>query len=336
MAHAHAHAHGETENTYFLDQLCTIAVCGLIGFTAVGLYMKGWLQTKFLLNPRFHEPVLIAGIVLVAMAVLRAIAVWRLAGDARAAQLAAEQGDECGHDHHEEECGHEHSHGHDHAHGHGHGHDHAQSHGHDHAHGPAENDDEAMAHDHGWSPWQYAVLIIPAVLYFMGLPQDGYNMLRLKEDLKEVALDPAKANQRLALANLGGGTVLAAMKKNKPQRFTFSQLQVSSTQPVARERLDGMTVILEGQFRRSPSSDREFQLFRVQVSCCGSDAITLQARIIAPEPLQGFQDMEWVEIEGELTYQKVSGRDRWVPVIKIPSMKNIIKEDPPADPNKDV
>jgi len=77
---AHSHAHSEPENTYFLDQLCTIAVAGLLGFTAIGLYVNGWLQTKFNLIERFHIPVLVAGIVLILLALLRAVAVWQQAG----------------------------------------------------------------------------------------------------------------------------------------------------------------------------------------------------------------------------------------------------------------
>ena len=82
---AHEHSHGEPDNTYFLDQLCTIAVGGLLGFTAIGLYSKGWLQTKFGLIDRFHIPVLAAGIALIVMVALRALAVWKMAGQTRKA-----------------------------------------------------------------------------------------------------------------------------------------------------------------------------------------------------------------------------------------------------------
>lgn len=359
MAHSHAHSHSEQESTYFLDQLCTIAVGGLLGFTAIGLYSKGWLQSKFLLNDRFHIPVLIAGICLVALVVVRAFAVWRLAGQARSsAPDAHEHTHHNGHDDHDH--GHEHSHGHQHshahgherhAHGHEHSHSHEHSHGHEHAHGHEhshahhhehehghEHPQGEDAHDHGWAPWQYAILIIPAVLYFLGLPRDGYNQSRLKNELRFQELDAGKMGQRAALANLGGSMVLPTFKKSNepPVHLRFSELKVHSAREASRDALEGRTVILDGFFEMSPRNDREFQLFRVMTNCCSTDAIVLPALIMAPEPLQGYQNMDWVQIEGELTFQKKTGTDTWVPVILIPTMDKIEKRTPPTDPGKDV
>jgi hypothetical protein len=339
---AHSHAHAEPESTYFLDQLCTIAVCGLLGLTAIGLYSKGWLQTKFGLIDRFHIPVLAGGIALLVLVLLRAISVWRQSGQVRAARYAAalehgdhEHNEECQHDHGHDEgekCDHDHGHAHSHSHGHDHAHAHSEANGHDHAHGGGGDE-----HDHGWAPWQYAVLIIPALLFFLGLPNDGYNMTRLGRDLKESELE-GSANTRVALAAIVGGTVIPALKKSgPPQHLRFSELSLHASRQQARELLDGQTVVLEGFFRKSPHSDTEFQLFRVMVNCCQTDSITLKSRIIAPEPLQNVRDMDWVQIEGELTFQKVAGRNEWMPVIEIPSMDKIHKFDqPPADPNKDV
>ncbi|MCE9533088.1 MAG: hypothetical protein K8T89_18475 [Planctomycetes bacterium] len=339
MSHSHAHAEANEENTYFLDQLCTIAVCGLLGFTAIGLYLKGWLTAKFGLIERFHVPVFAGGITLLVLVVLRSLAIWRMAGQARAAHTHSEEKpvpkkEEHSHGH-EHSHDHEHSHGHEHSHSHGHEHAHASSHGHEHApkHNHSHGDD---AHDHGWAPWQYAILIIPAVLYFLELPRDGYNMTRLDADLKDVELDPGTASKRIAFASAAGSMVLPAFKKTGQLNLKFSELsRVAATQR-SRERLEGYTVVLEGHFRMIPGKDKEFQLFRVMVNCCGTDSITLKSRIVAPEALQGYAYMDWVKIEGELSFQKVGGKDEWMPVITLPSMANIQKVPPPADPNKDV
>ena len=315
---AHSHAHSEPENTYFLDQLCTIAVAGLLGFTAIGLYVNGWLQTKFNLIERFHIPVLVAGIVLILLALLRAVAVWQQAGVVRAKNMAVVEDDHA-----------------DHGHDHGHAHSHSHAHSHDEPKTPPPSHDD-HGHDHGWSPWQYAVLIIPSVLFFLGLPADGYNLTRLNKDLQEVELENGKANQRTALAMLGGSAVMPAFKKSdKPMRLRFSELSVRASQPTQRDTLDGRTVILEGFYRRAATKDNEFQLYRVMVNCCGTDSLTLRSRIVAPEPLQGFRDGDWLRIEGELTFQKIAGKNEWMPVIQIPAMKDIEKLPPPADPNKD-
>ena len=159
---SHSHAHSEPENTYFLDQLCTIAVGGLLGFTAVGLYRNGWLMTKFGLKENFQMAVLVGGITLLVLVVLRA------------GRLEAGGSTPCGPVGRRESrtwrgmrartpsrrdskqwrprtfprprafprsrsCA---------------------------WRGPANGAHEG--HDHGWSPWQYAVLIIPAVLFFFG------------------------------------------------------------------------------------------------------------------------------------------------------------------------
>ena len=177
-----------------------------------------------------------------------------------------------------------------------------------------------------------------AVLFFLELPLDGFNRTRLDSDLKEVELDPGTASARVALANLAGSAVLPTFKKTNlpPIHLKFSELSVHASRQQSRDYFEGRTVILEGQFRRSEGKDNEFQLFRVMVNCCGTDSITLRSRIIAPEPLQGYNKEDWVRIEGELSFQKIAGRNEWMPVIQLPTMQSIQKIPAPADPNKDV
>jgi hypothetical protein len=203
--------------------------------------------------------------------------------------------------------------------------------GHGHSHGDG-------GHDHGWAPWQYAVLIIPSVLFFLELPRDGFNMSRLNSDLRDVKLEAGQREKRLALAELAGSMVLPALRKGDPPvRLRFSELNELKLRQRSRDDFDGRQVILEGYFKRIEGTDNEFQLFRVMVNCCGTDSVTLRSLIVAPEPLQGFQYMDWVEIKGELTFQKIAGGNgAWMPVIDIGSMKDIIKKQPPADTTKDV
>ncbi len=321
MAHSHAEPHAEPESTYFLDQLCTIAVSALLGFTAIGLYSKGWLKTKFNLIDRFHLPILIAGIALLVMVLFRAIAIWRQAGQIRNAEHAPHN--------HEAECSSEHVHSNSENSAHDHGHEH--SHSHAHSHGASEEE-----HDHSWAPWQYAVLIIPAVLFFLELPLDGFNRTRLDADLQDVTLDPGTAQAQQGLASVVGAPALLAFRKDsKPIHMRFSELSVHASRGQSRDYYEGRNVILEGYFRRAAGSDREFQLFRVMVNCCGTDSITLRSRIVAPEALQGFNYMDWVQITGELSFQKIAGRNDYMPVIRIANMDKIEKMTPPADTNKD-
>src|SRR6266568_1426010 len=116
MGNEHDHSHSES---YFLDQVCTVAVCGLlagIGFLAwkVGLFRNYNILTDFFINAMVLGSLALAGLV-----VVRGITLWKEAGR-----------------------GHGHAHEHDHAHDHDHEHEHGEHCDHDHEHGAA------CGHDH--------------------------------------------------------------------------------------------------------------------------------------------------------------------------------------------
>lgn len=157
MAHDHDHAH-EDRNAYYLNQLFTIAVCGALGGVTVMLWYTQKL--RFLVIERFWLPTLLGGIALLALVIIRAVAVWRSVDQSLEAEHSHEHDHEpCGHDH--EHCGHNHTHGHAH-------------------------DDHG--HDHSWAPWRYVVLLFPVVLYFLNLPNEGFSAA-YGDQLKDVQLD---------------------------------------------------------------------------------------------------------------------------------------------------
>lgn len=171
MGHTHEHTHDHTN--YYIEQVCTIGICGALGAVAIMMYSRNMLS--IVLDPKFHPFVLYAGITLLIMVAIRAVSVWQSVGRGNVEHIhendhSHAHGQECDHhDHsHGEACdhghAHEHHHDHDHAHAHGHSHDHA--HGHD--------------HDHSWNPWRYAVLLLPVVLYFLNLPNQGFSADWLK------------------------------------------------------------------------------------------------------------------------------------------------------------
>src|SRR5258708_6464987 len=118
MAHDHSHA---GSSTYYLDQLCTIGFCGALGVVQILLYQFDVL--RLILDPKFHLPVLLSGIVLTALAVLRGASLWVAVGQSKAHHHHHE-GEACGHDHDlvhtHPDCGHDHDHSHDHEHEHAH------------------------------------------------------------------------------------------------------------------------------------------------------------------------------------------------------------------------
>ena len=184
MGHDHHH---EDRAAYYLEQLCTIGICGAVAGVSLMMWYRGLLG--LLLNQFFHPFVLWSGIVLLILVAIQAVAVWCSVDQPTA-----------GHDH-----DHEHDHCHDHEHGHCHDHDHvhahavaatpalaaAPAHDHDPEHGHCHDHDHTHAqastapapaaaapghdHDHGWAPWRYAVLLLPITLFFLDLPNQSFS-----------------------------------------------------------------------------------------------------------------------------------------------------------------
>jgi hypothetical protein len=331
MAQAHAHAHSEAAGNYFLDQLCTIAACGALGVVAVLMFQSQ--RVGQILAANFWKPVLYGGLALLALAVIRAGALWQLAGRMRA-KGAEDNGreDHHGHEHShlpEAACAHEHASGdncghdhHGHEHSHAHGHDDGHAHSHSHSHG---GDDHG--HDHGWAPWRYIVLLLPVVLYALKLPAaGGFSDEWRRKNMQADQLEGAK-NTRLAVAGLAGSPVIAATKKQGVTLMRFNELAVAALRPNSRDYYEGMSIQLKGQFL--PVSDKEFQLYRMKMTCCVADAVPLKARIISPVTLQKIQPNEWVTVTGELQFRKVAGQNEWVPVVMLDSDDQI----KPAEPD---
>jgi hypothetical protein len=169
MGHVHEHHHNE-----YLEQICTLAICGALGVVTILMWRQGMLN--YILAPKFHQPLLWGGIALLVLVVLRAVSLWAAVGQ-RAAnhnhnhnhahEHAHDHDHACGHDH----C-HEHEHGHEHAHEHEHGHEHAHEHEHAHSHHDHNHD---HGHDHSWNPLRYTLLLLPIVLFALNLPNQGFS-----------------------------------------------------------------------------------------------------------------------------------------------------------------
>jgi len=319
----HSHAHAEAEGTFFLDQLFTILVSGALGVVAFLMYQTGTLQR--ILVPMFYVPVLIGGGALIVMAAIRAVAVWQLAGARR-----LNGADQCGHDH-----GHGHAHGHEHAHSHGedcgHDHSHAAADGHEHSHSHAHAGGDEPAHDHGWAPWRYMVLAVPIFLYFLGFPRDGLSQRRIG---RETSASLQASPKREALSMFVGGTAFTkVLRKPDPKRMElkFKELTEAAAIPSRQEIYEGDIGVLRGQYIPLRSSDREFTLLRVNMTCCVADQVFLEMRIIAPEPVTGISPQQWVRVEGLISFQK-NEKGKWIPVLTLANNDAI---DPNAEPTTD-
>jgi uncharacterized membrane protein YcgQ (UPF0703/DUF1980 family) len=286
------HEHASPEDPYFLDQLCTVAICGAIGGVALMMWYpdaEGKSLLATLLHPRFVPFVLYGGIVLLILTLIRAVTLWF------AAAPAAE--------HVHEDHDHDHEH-HDHDHSHAHSHSHSHSHGHD--------------HDHGWNPWRYAVLLLPVVLFFLNLPPShGFSADYLR---KQIASDPLENNDLMDLATRG----------NEVLHLQFTELDQAAAYPDKREFYEGKIGLLKGQYLPG-NNDRECSLVRLKIFCCAQDVIPLRVKILAPESLGVFKPMEWVEVEGQIQFRKRKGRDEFVPVLQLRSAADIRPTQPDAN-----
>jgi uncharacterized membrane protein YcgQ (UPF0703/DUF1980 family) len=317
MAHAHHHHHGESLRDYFTEQLLTILVCGLFGFVAIQLYRTGMLT--YVLAEQFRTWVYVGGISLMVLVVIRALAVWREAGEAHDQSHDHHHG----HDHHHDHA-HGHDHHHDHAHHHEHGavcnddhqhgpgcdHDHAHKHDHDHHHGHhGGGDDHGHSHDLAWVFARMLVLAFPVALFFLGIPNSGFSEDRLKQ----------LVGQDQSLGSMPVSDV--ASKEGVVMRF--SDLNDAAYDESKRESMEGQTAVLEGLFRRV--GDREFTIFRMKMTCCAADTVPLKVRIVTDFALSGFNDMDWVQVKGQIRFIKPQNSPHYMTVIKVARVEDIKK-----------
>lgn len=327
---AHDHSHGD-RSTYYLDQLFTIAVCGLLGAVAIMLWWTG--KIALMLHPKFYPWVLMGGLALLVLVVVRAVAVWRSVDEPVTVP-------EHTHDHDHEHCGHhhgpcDHDHGPDHDHGialsphqtgystvptsaptslsvppHHHHHEHGLSHDHDHG------------HDHGWAPWRYVVLLLPVVLYFLNLPNKGFSG---GADISElVGAIPAQAGKSTGKMEVG-----------------FSQLQQASLTAETRDYYEGKSVTLVGKYLGS--HPKRFTLERYKIACCAADAVPLNAVIMVDPKSDLVIDPDryrnqWVEVTGQIHFFPRQGSNEYITALilyptkdeKLDKLVHIVP--PPATP----
>ncbi len=304
MAHDHAH---ERDKNYYLEQICTIGICGALGGVAVMLYQRNMLW--YILVEKFHLWVLIGGIALLALVVIRAVTLW-LSLPPR-----------------ETSSNHQHAPGEEH---------HHDTH-HEHAHDCAEHD---CGHEHGWNPWRFAVLLLPVVLYFLNLPNQGFsNVKGLNTDQVDMASNAETYGFAANVIGLGatypGSSALAIMAaleggNAKPMAMEFKELDQARFSPGLREFYQGKRAEVRGQFAPS-GSPKVFTLVRYKMTCCGADAVPLNVLIVSPEEVLK-QHNQWVKVVGKVHFAKRKDRDEYVSVLQIASAKDVTDVPKPMNP----
>jgi hypothetical protein len=326
MAHHH---HGESLKNYFTEQLLTILMCGVFGFTAVQLYREDRLAKLIIQD--FYPWVLGGGIAILVMVVFRAMAVWKEAGQYQADAAHSHDAD-C-----DQNCNHVHIPGQD-------------DNDHDHS-------DHGHSHDMSWFFARMLILAFPVALFFLGLPNAS---LSKERQLEQVGNDAALGAD--SLADLVKGATVLEEKRDENGTVTrkvktrtgltvrettlpngkvnlellggqtitvkFNELNDAAYDSGRRESLQGNVASLEGRFKRL--ADKEFTLFRMKMTCCAADAVPLKVRIIVPQALSGYSDGEWVQVKGQIQFLQAPGQGGYVPVLMVADINDIKQKSAPS------
>jgi hypothetical protein len=350
MGHDHDHHHDP--QTYYQEQLFTIAACGALGLVIVLLWY--YSRLTLMLAPTLIPVTLAGGIALLVLVAIRAVALWVSVEEPRLQPVHTHAHDHdhdhngCDHEHHHAEgakAAHEHHHheGCEHHHHHEHAvtttakaagitqttpamatanplpivHDHA--HGHEHSHDHTHDHDHGHGHDHGhdhgWAPWRYVLLFLPVALYFLNLPNDGYS------NEHSGGVDRGQYGD---LPQLAGST------GNIDHELGFSELENAARQSDQRKYYEGKTGYLTGRF--FGDDDTYFTLIRYKLNCCAADAVPIKVLTmvdyslledrVKKDPSFKFKKMNphdfnnrWVRVTGQIRFLQRKGSDEYLPAL---------------------
>jgi len=146
------------------------------------------------------------------------------------------------------------------------------------------------------------VLAFPVALFFLGIPNSGYS------------------NERLAILvgkdqALGGDALSSIADRGMALDLRFSDLNDAAFDAAKRESLEGKSAQLEGLFKRI--GDNQFTLFRLKMTCCAADTVPLKVRIVSDFTLSKFNDMDWVQVKGQIQFVKPPGSSQYITVVKV-------------------
>ena len=325
--HGHDHHHHDDGDTYFLDQICMVGISGAFGAICLALFFSNMMTTEGqtmlgrLLATKFHPWILGSGIGLVLIAAIRGLTLWRQAGAPAHAHEHVHDHGECGHDH--GACDHEHGHHH---------HDHA---GHTHHH---HHDHDAADHDHGWAPWRYVVLLVPIILFLLGLPNKGPLAKEAPVQLDMTQIMASYAGMVASAPTSEGQIVtwMAAlyMTEETPIEVGYKDLENFANSPQLRSEWRGKTVTVRGQFAADPSNDQVFNLVRFRISCCQADAIQLKVPIVTRDRITKKADTlrlgDWVKVTGVVDFYRADKSEKTV--LRVMTLDNIKKCAPDNNP----
>src|SRR5262249_32260654 len=143
---------------------------------------------------------------------------------------------------------------------------------------------------HNWAPWRYVVLLVPVILFLLGLPNKGPKAIAGDAEFiaQELAREAKDAATLVVPAGSLGWAQLAYVgalghdqAQGQSEDWDFKNLApavaAAATSPDSnvREQWKDKSIRVIGMYSPSPQSDREFRLVRFKLTCCVADAVQL-------------------------------------------------------------
>ncbi len=175
-------------------------------------------------------------------------------------------------------------------------------HTHDHGHTPAGGH---HGHDHAPGAMYLKVIpfALPVLMCVMGLPNQSFSKEWVERRLGTVDTIADKALTESANKDVIG--------------FDFNELNAAAYDEAKRAEFEGRRIKVKGQLKKV--SQKDYQLFKLKMTCCAADVIPLKARIrsevVIPE--SEFKDYDWVTVEGTLQFVELPEKRQFLPVIRI-------------------
>jgi len=331
MSHSHDHSHGPghshhhgDDDPYYLDQICQVAVASAFGGICLVLYFfrsGDGQMLDLVLSKRFYPYVLAGGAAILLLSFIRAYCLWRQSREDEARASHAHH-DDLAHDHgHDHGHTHDHDHAHHHDHAHDHGHDHSHDHAHSHEHVPASGShthaEHEADHEHGWAPWRYVVLMVPIILFALGLPNKAPtavvpNLAGLEEPPLEapgvITLTALGTDPYSQLALTGAFTHERKEKDEHAMLVEYRKLFDSAQDAKTREYFKNKVVLLKGQFRHLPDNPKVAIVARFLRQCCSADAVQISIPVVSRRDLNSIPNDSWVHVRGRVDYAQRDSR----------------------------
>ncbi|MGE3803345.1 MAG: hypothetical protein AB7K24_01585 [Gemmataceae bacterium] len=168
-------------------------------------------------------------------------------------------------------------------------------------------------HDHGWSPWHYAVLLLPIYIFMLDLPRAGFSAQAMEDfamALEDVQLE------RHGSPDPRPGELMRGVG--------FLQLERAATDQQARSEYAGRVVRVLGQVVEV-KRQRQFMLMRLILICCASDARPINILVELPCNLSSLRlsTSDWVEVEGRIVFHFDHARNKHIVGLQVEDVQAV-------------